>query len=348
MKWKIILFVGLFLGGVVGMLAYNKSIINANSAMEKLSAIPVKIASPTKQRMEDQISMVGTIVANRDVAIIAETQGRVTWIGPKIGDAVTAGSPIAQVDNELKQAAFTTAEVNLEKTKKDLERSESLYKEKAISDQQIEAARLAFQSADAQYVVARRQLRDTKITSPISGVLSARNIEEGTTILDKMNIGNVVDISKLKLKVNAAEMDVFRLKLRDAAEVTTDVYPGVIFKGKVHTISDKGDEAHTYPVEILLENNSTHPLKAGMFGRVAFSFKDTQETLMIPRDAIIGSIKNAEVFVTVRGIAQLRKIIIGRANGLNVQVLSGLTESDAVVISGQSNLKDQALITIIQ
>ena len=86
-------------------------------------------------------------------------------------------------------------------------------------------------------------------------------------------------------------------------EVTTDVYPEYKFIGRLDNIASKADAAHTYPVEIVVTNSEQYPLKAGMFSRVSFTSLAPDEALTIPRSALIGSIKNAQVFRIKKGLA---------------------------------------------
>jgi RND family efflux transporter MFP subunit len=141
---------------------------------------------------------------------------------------------------------------------------------------------------------------------------------------------------------------VFRIKIGDQAEITTDVYPGVKFYGRVETISAKGDDAHTYPVEIGLSNNTKNPLKAGMFGRVSFVSTVQSAALVIPRDALVGSVKNPQVYVMENGRAFLRKIVIGQEVSTNLTIINGLKEGETVIVSGQNNLTDNSRVSVIK
>jgi RND family efflux transporter MFP subunit len=333
---------------IVVILIYNKSRMAAESKTDILTSIPVSVMTATKQSISETRSLVGTITANNDVAIVSETQGRVTAVLAEVGQYKPAGSVIVQVDDELKKANLATAETNYEKAKKDLERFETLFKETAATDQQLEGARLAAKAAEAQYIVAKRQYNDTKITTPISGIITSRPVDVGTYVQNGMPVANVVDISKLKVKLNVAERDVFRLKVGDPVEVATDVYPGVKFAGQIATISAKGDDAHTYPVEVHLSNPKDHPLKAGMFGRVTFTSISGGDKLTIPREALVGSMKNAQVFVVDGSVAHLRDIVVESEHGTELTVLGGLKEGDTIVVNGQNNLKDNVAVTIIK
>ena len=347
-KLKAIGLIVVIVAGVVAVLLYNRSKLEAKSNQQVIDTYPVTVETVQKKELERNLELVGTINGENDVAVVSEASGRVLDTYAKVGDYKQQGSILVLLDGELKLAALKTAEVNFEKAKNDYERYQSLYDQKSITVSQLEAAKLGFQSAESQLTLAKREYNDTKITAPISGVVTARMVDKG----DYVNKGNVVvqvvDISTLKVKLNVAEKDVFRLKTGDDVTVTTDVYPGVTFKGKISTISDQADNAHTYPVEITLPNSKEHPLKGGMFGRVMFTSIKNNESVIIPREALLGSVKDAKVFIVENGIAKERNVVIGTTADNMLEVLSGLKVGEQIVVNGQNNLKDQFKVTIVE
>ena len=346
-KLRIAILAVVLLGGIIALLLFNKSRHAAEIGSPILKDVPVTVATVTRQQVRQALSLVGTIAANNDVNVVSETQGRVTAVRVKVGDFVNARTVLIQVDDELKQAALTAAEVNYEKAKRDYERYQTLLKKNTITVAQLDASRLAFKSAESQYTVARRQFTDTRITTPIAGYVTARPVDIGAMVQPGMTVANVVDITTLKVRLNVAEREVFKLKEGDRVEVTTEVYSGVRFGGKIQSIASKGDEAHTYPVEVVLPNSKAHPLKAGMFGRVAFSSVNMEESLTIPRDALVGSIKEPKVFVVDSTLARLRSIVVGGISGETLSVTAGLREGERVVVNGQNNLQDSTSVSII-
>jgi len=101
-------------------------------------------------------------------------------------------------------------------------------------------------------------------------------------------------------------------------------------------------------VEIRFENSKEHPLRAGMFGRVSFVSISGGEELNIPREALIGSMKNPRVYVVTGGVARLRQINVGSEYGTRIVVLEGLTEGETIVVNGQNNLKDSVAVSIVR
>jgi RND family efflux transporter MFP subunit len=346
-KVKIGIIAVLGLGLIVAVLFYNKNRSGADLKTEILKDVPVNVATVKKQPLQENLSLVGTIGANNDVNVVSETQGRVTAVMVKIGDYVAAGAILVRIDDELKQANLAAAEVNYEKAKKDYERYQSLLKKNTITQSQLDGARLSFKSAESQYTVARRQVSDTRIAAPIAGYVTARPVDVGAMVQPGTSVANIVDISTLKVKLNVAEKDAFKLNAGDRVEVTTEVYPGVTFNGKISSVSAKGDEAHTYPVEVMIPNSKQHPLKAGMFGRISFNSMAMKEAVTIPREALVGSIRDPKVFVLDGHVARLRSIVVGGIAGMSLGVTQGLTEGERIVVNGQNNLKDSTTVTVL-
>ncbi|MBI5058196.1 efflux RND transporter periplasmic adaptor subunit [candidate division KSB1 bacterium] len=338
----------ILLAVIVFVLLSNKQHLAAISVPDVQLTIPVRVQQVQRAPLANQVSLVGMIAGASDVTIVAEAEGRITAVTAEVGDQVRAGDVLFQIEDELKRAAFATAEVNYEKARRDLERYQSLHLDSTVSDTQLEGARLAAKTAEAAFITARRQLADCRVTSPIDGVITARPLDLGTRVKIGDVVANVVDIAKLKVRVQVAEKDAFRLKPKDAVEIHTDVYRDQSFRGEIATISDKADDAHTYAVEIALSNSAAHPLKAGMFARVQFAMGDVNPVLAIPRDALTGSLRDPHVYIIDEGVARLRSVVIGDQAGTLLAVEGGLREGETVVTSGQNNLRDSANVSIVE
>lgn len=350
-NWKLIVAATVLILIIASILFINKKKMSAANVGGIKDVYYVKVEKAAVKELSESFSLVGTITANNDVNIISETAGRVTSVFAKVGNYKQAGSVLFQVDDELKKAALMSAEANYEKAKKDYERFHQLYKEKSASDSQLDQVKLAYSLAEAQYIVAKRQFNDTQIKTPISGYITARYVDVGSMVQGAPQatvVANVVDISKLKVKINVAEKDVFLLKVNDPVSVTVDVYPGKVFNGKIESISYKSDEIHTYPVEISLFNESKTPLKAGMFARVEFTSLKERRSIVIPREALLGSVKQAQIFVVENGIAKLKNIVVGREAGTSIEVLQGLSVGEEIVVNGQNNIVENTPVTVIK
>ncbi len=332
---------------VVAFFAFKRSGDGPESTGPMVMDVPVTVVPAMPQKLASTLSLVGTINASNDVNIVSETQGVVKAVHVKVGDKVAGGTVLLQVEDEIPLSNLATAEINYEKALRDFERSEALYQEGSLSVSQLDASRLGLKSAENQRDIAHRQVENTKIKSPIAGTVNARFVNVGTMVTPGSTVANIVDVTALKVRVNVAEREAFQLKAGDTVNISSDVYPGVVFAGRIDNIATKADEAHTYAVEIKVQNSARHPLKAGMFARVSFVSIVPSESLVIPRVSLIGSIKNAEVFIVRGGTAYLRKIVLGRQTATVLEVLDGLSSGDSVVTSGQNNLVDRARVLVV-
>jgi RND family efflux transporter MFP subunit len=347
-NWKVVLGIVVVVVAVVGILLRNRATMAASVPRSSiLTDVPVSVAVARTEELQDTLSLVGTVNANNDVNVVAETQGRVIGVAVQVGDYVRAGAPLVLIDDTLKAANLVAAEVSYEKAKKDFDRYESLFKRNSITAAQFDAARQSYKVAEAQYLTAKKQFTDTRITTPISGYVTSRSVDVGAMVAPGISVANVVDISTLKVKLNVSEKDAFRLKVGDPVSVSTEVYPGSTFPGKIRSIAAKGDDAHTYPVEIAIPNSREHPLKAGMFARIGFVSLVSVRMLSVPRDALIGSVKEPQIYLVQNGKAKLRNIVVSDVVGSRLAVARGLAEGDTVVVNGQNNLKDDADVVVI-
>ncbi len=349
MKRKVIiaLIVIVIVGSIGFTLAGRKAALTATTTKQELiSAVTVAIDTAMIQSLAPNIEITGNLIGNNEVSVASETSGRVVEVFVKVGDNVKKGQVLMQVDDELRKANLMSAEANFVKAKSDFERVEKLLKDRATSEQQLDNVRLAYKLAEAQLITAKRQLSDTKITSPIDGVITARPIDIGAMVQNGVIVATIVDVSVLKARINVAEKTVFALKNGDKAVITTDVYPGVQFTGTVYSISAKGDEAHTYPVEVAVKNIAANPLKSGMFANVKFPDLPARKTLMISRFAIVGSIKEPKVFVIENNVAKSRPVVVGAQSGDFVEIVQGLHQGEVIVVAGQNNLADNVAVAI--
>jgi len=336
----------------------------ADSAPQQSRPTAVEVTPVAVADVADIVTGVGTVAAMRDVRVASETAGRVLKVYVQVGDAVKAGQPLVEVDAELKEAAadqasaqMLAAKTNLEKSKKDLERTRKLFDSGDVADVELEGFRLAYQSAEAQYKgavaalrAADRQVSDSHIKSPIAGVVASRHVEVGEMVGPGMEIANVVDISSVKAKLSVAEEDIVKLRAGQPAMLRIDSRPGEQFNGNILTVGAKSESptGHTYPVEVVVQNKGGDLLKAGMFARVEIQARMAKGVLTIAKESLVEDGARAAVFVAKDGFARLRPITVGIRGNTVLQVVDGLVQGDLVISFGQKSLKDGAPVQFKQ
>jgi membrane fusion protein, multidrug efflux system len=333
---------------IVFRLKSNHDKLSANKNIRTdLAYVSVNVSPVLKMSLEDSLSLIGNLDAFSEVDVAAEAAGAISTLNAELGQVKSKGSVIATIDDKLKQIAVDKAKLNLSKLEKNLERYKNLYKGGTLTEQQLDDAQTAYDDAALQLQQAEKQLSDATILSPITGIVSKKQFEKGEFINIGSPIVTLVDISRLKIKLSVSETNVYQLNVGDKTVITTDVYPGARFEGNISYISPKGDETHNYAVEIQIANSKEYPLKSGTFANVLIHLPSTGEGLFIPRESLLGSVKEATVYIAENGKAWLKSIVVGGGNDQYLRVISGINENDKVVVNGQINLSDGKEIKII-
>jgi RND family efflux transporter MFP subunit len=335
-------------GACTVTLLYNKKKIDAKSRIDgNLQRIPVFTEVTSLTRISGDFESNGTFAAIHELTLMSEGSGKVVDLKFNTGDQVQTGRVLAMLDDELIRSQLSLAEAALAKSKADLKKYEALLSNDAISTQQVEDARLGVKKAETDVTTLRKQLDNATIKSPIAGTITRRFIEKGSLVMPGTPVAEIVDVSRLKFIANVAESEVVQITAGQKVELTSSLFPGTEYKGTVISVGVKADEVKRFPVEIELNNDAKHPLKAGMFGTAIFSFSRERETLMIPRVAIVGSIKEPKVYVVEDDRAVLRDVRLGSATDSKIEVLEGIRPGEPIVTSGQINLDNNTLVSIV-
>jgi len=344
-----IILIVMALVAVVLVLKKNHEKINKPKVKTAISnLVSVSVTEVKEKTSTHNLHLTGTLMPVTEVNIAAQTQGQITSLSVELGQNKAKGSLIATIDNHLKQLAVKSATVSSNKLKRDLERFENLFKGGSVTEQQVDDIRNAYESAKIQLEQAQKQLEDATIIAPIGGVITTKQVEKGSFVNIGSPIATIVDISRLKIKINVSESNVYQLKKGDVTKITSDIYPEQSFSGQISYIGEKGDDTHNYPVEIVMPNSGKYRLKAGTFVDAEITIPGQILSLYIPRAALQGSSQDARVFVIENDKAILRKIVVGSGNDQDLEVLSGLRKGEKVVTTGQINLSDGKNVRIVE
>lgn len=339
-------------GGIYFILTNNKKKNNAKTAIVAATggAITVRTAKVEKKSVDLDFSANGTFQPNKELNFLSENPGRVTAIYVKEGDRVRKGQVLAKVDAEIINTDRETAQASYQNAVKDLGRYQSSFSTGGVTQQQLDQAKLAANTAKLRLQASQRRVSDANIKSPIDGIVNKKYIEVGAFVTGQgTQLFQLVDVSKLKLDVNVNESQVALLKMNDKVDIKSSVFPNDDFFGKISFIAALADNSLNFPIEIQVDNNHKNTLKAGMYGTAIFKFPKQDPTISIPRGAFVGSVSSNQVYVVASGNkAELRKVVAGRILGDQVEILDGLKEGETVITSGQINLSEGAKIEAVK
>lgn len=335
--------------GTLGLTAWtllnNKKEVEAKVYKPNTNArVGIRTAIAQLRNLAQETEFLGSFSPNRVVEVRPQASGQITQLPFDEGQSVGAGRLMAKIDDEQLRYQVEALQVTQEGYQNDLVRYENLVKGDATPAVNVERTQLSIRSTQAQIKQLRKQIANTTVTAPFSGIVTEKMVEKGAVVTVGAPIAKITDISSLKLVVEIPEKDISRFRVGQSIPIETEVYPDVHFTGRVWMVAAEGDAAHNYPVEIKVPNSIKHPLKAGMYGTIANTNKLASQTLSIPRQAILGSAKQPQVYVVQNGKAMLRTVEIGATTNEYYQITKGLKAGDQVVTSGQINLQNGTLV----
>lgn len=339
------------LGAIAYVLMNNKKKNEAKTAFiaEGGGAVTVRVAAVEKKTVDLDFSVNGNFIPHQDLNFLSESAGRVSAIYVEEGARVSKGQVLARIDAEIINTDKETAEASYQNALRDEARYASSYETGGVTKQQLDQAKLATQNAKLRLQASQRRVSDANIKSPINGIVNKRYIEVGSFVTAQgTQLFELVDVSKLKLKVNVNEAQVANLKVGDVIEIRSSVFPTEKFSGKVSFIAPKADGTLNFPIEIEVANLKDNRLKAGMYGTAVFKFPKQAPGILIPRTSFVGSVSSNQVFVLENNTSKLRNVIAGRIIGEYVEILEGLKEGETVIISGQINLAEGTPVSIVK
>lgn len=303
----------------------------------------IKVRVETVQLVPvDQISSFTATVESDKVNNIAPAMGgRIREIRVDVGAQVRRGQPLVSMD----KANLSQQQTQLATLKRDYERYNELYEVGGISKQQLDQAKT--QLDVAEYALNNLD-ENTTLTSPINGIVTARNYDPGD-VAGQLPILTIESLSPVKVKINVSESYYSQVVKGMPVEVLVDALGGETFNGVVSLIHPTLDGAsHTFTVEISVAN-SDQRVRPGMFARVKMNFGTNDRPLLSDRAVLkqVGS-NDRYVFVEKDGKAVYTLVELGVRINDKFEILSGLSGGDRVVVEGNTSLIDAAEVEVIE
>ena len=266
--------------------------------------------------------------------IAPQSPSRIQKIYVEVGDFVRAGQIVAKMDEvSLNQSKLSMANDSLEYS-----RIKKLYEQGGVSKSDFDAMELKYNVTRSQY---QNLLENTILRSPVSGVITARNYDQGD-MYGGSPIYVVEQITPVKLYVGISEMDYTRVKKNDVVTLTADALPGKTFTGRIARIYPTIDAAtHTFTAEVNVAD-SDRLLRPGMYARVTVNF-GSNHSIVVPDDCVVkqqGSGVRSVFVLQADNTVKEVVVTLGRHFGTEYEILSGVAEGDKVVVKEQASLKN--------
>ena len=330
-----------------------KQTATEESAVEESNGIPVEVLVVTKKIVDQEVPLTGIVEPINSVDIVAEVSGEIKKIEKQLGQYVTVKDTLAFIDDRIPKSNFEqaraqvlSAENNLRIASLNLESDKELLAMGDISKLAYENTVFNYKSAEANLLGAKATLsaleksyEDTRVTSPINGLIARKHVDVGTMVNDGSPLFRVVDLSTVKLVVGVPQATIGNVKPGSAAYVNISGINNGTFEGYVKNVSPQADEATgSFMVEIYVKNTTDAKIRAGMTASVNLIVSAADELLVVPDHSIVTKNGGNYVYLLDNDYAKLTEIELGKKYGKQVEVLEGLSEGDKIVVVGMKNL----------
>ncbi len=339
---KYILSTVAVIGAVVLILMMNRKSVAEKTTFSssEATAVMVRTQTVTASDYSASFSSNGTLMPRQELTYMSDVSGRVVTIFADKGDYVRKGAVLLKIDDELLKADYEASKYAYESALKDYERFKNAQEGGGVSSQQLDGIEGKLVAAESRYIVSKRRYEDASVKAPISGVINNRYFEIGSLLNPGARLYDIVDDSSLKVICNVSETQVLEVKKGDSVSVDCGIFKDETFNGTVVFVGKKSDRGLNYPVEVSISSKDKKDLLAGMYVTVNFKSGEEKSGIFIPRKAISGSVKSADVYVVENNIAHRREVTVGKMSGNQIEILSGLAEGDKVIVSGLINVSE--------
>jgi len=302
----------------------------------------VRVQKVVARDVDQTIEITATVQPVVKNSIAPSTPGRIRQILVEVGNRVEKGQKLVQMD----VANLSNSETQIENVKRVYKRTQELFSVGGASQQELDNAKLQLDVAQTNL---KNLTENTFLLSPISGIVTARNYDNGDMYSAQQPVLTIMQINPVKLLINVSETSYPNVIKGMPVTVQFDIFPGEKFKGEVSLIYPTIDErSRTFGVEIKM-NNANSKIRPGMFGRVKMEFGQVKH-VVVPDQSVIKQTGSGARFVFVynNGKVAYKQVQLGQRLGNEYELISGVTDGEEVVVSGQSALVDGSEVKVVK
>lgn len=308
--------------------------------------VRARVAPVTRSVKQDTYPVMGTVEAEKSAAVSSRVMATVLAVHVKPGDRVRKGQVLVDIDPETAKGqeaqargALAQARAALALAERNYQRFQALFEAKAASELELDMARMqyeqargAVEQAEGAVAAAASVARESRVVAPFDGLVTAKLVEAGDLAAPGRPLVMLESATGRRLVITVPESTWSRspLALGQVVPVALDAYAGRALTGTVVEVTPSADPAtHSFRVKLALDQEG---VPAGSVGR-AFLPAAEREALTIPKDAVmrVGGL-SVVVVVDAQGRARSRVVTVGAAEGDAVEVLSGLSGNERVLV----------------
>ncbi|MEG1556073.1 MAG: efflux RND transporter periplasmic adaptor subunit, partial [Bacteroidales bacterium] len=301
--------------------------------------IPVSVITVSESPDAAHQSYVGVIEPDFTSDISFAVPGNVERVYYSEGDCVAKGALLAEVNSKTLQDTYTAAAATLRQAQDGYERMKQLHNKGSITEVEWIDIQTKLEKAKAIESIAKKNLEESKLYAPFSGVIGKRLIEIGINVLPGVPVFTLLAIEKVNIKVSIPEDVISQIKIGQKVSIRVAAIGNKKFEG---VIAKKGMEAnkmaHSYEITIPIANQNKE-LMPGMICDVQINTNGVSQFIVVPNQSI-KLLDNGEKYVWIvkDSLAHKQSIITGALSGNGIVVNEGLSDGDQVIVKGHQKV----------
>ncbi|WP_405233481.1 efflux RND transporter periplasmic adaptor subunit [Lentisalinibacter salinarum] len=311
------------------------------------AAIPVEVAKVARDDIYAVYSGTAALEAFAEAEVVAKVGGEIREVLAEEGETVQRGQMLARLDGDRLRLELEQARANLARAEQEYQRNTELHEKGLLAAGAFENLKFELDALRAAWRLAQLEYSYTEIRAPIDGVVSERLVKVGNTIAANTPMFRVTDLEPIVSYLHVPEKEFGKIEQGQPVFITIDALPGERFRGVVERISPVVDAGTgTFKVTVEVDEEDT-ALKPGMFGRLDIVYDSRPSRLLVPRPAVVETESGPAVYVVRDGVVERRPVQTGIAWQNRMEIVSGVEESEQVVVVGQSGLRDGARVKVV-
>ncbi len=317
---------------------------------EPPAAVPVTVNVVSQGDISTYLRLNSLLQANREIEIFSRSVGRVTELNVEEGDNVLQGDSLTKLEDNEQKLAVERAAATVKREQVALERLERLHshEQRMVSDDDYEIAKLALHQAELGLQEAELALEYTLIRAPFSGTITERLIDLGDRVDLSRPLFKLVDHHTLRVDTWIAEADVSYLSIgQNAALIPSGNSPDTL-TARLIRLSPVVDQVYGKIKATFELRNRKGNVRPGQFVELSLVLDTHRNSIIIPKRALVHEAGKPTVYLVQDTLSHRRKVTTGIETGDVIEILSGLSVGDSVIVEGQATLRDSTHIQVIQ
>lgn len=318
-----------------------------NGGGKEKTPIPVSVTEIGTGTVSTYISSTANLVAEDDVEILAEAEGRLATLRAEEGDRVDRGEVLASLVQDDEEIALKKAQLKAKNALMAYERAVKMVDEELVSREEFDRITMEHEIAKQELAEAEWKLEKTMIRAPFSGTVTQRNTKLGQHVRVGDVLFSVADFDPLIARIYLPERDMIGLREGREVRITLKADESNQFAGRIRQISPVVDTA-TGTVKVTIEANDSPPVvRPGAFVTIDIVRQTRDAAVILPRQAVIRELKEAYVFIAKGEVAEKRRVALGLEEEDRIEAVSGVDPGEQVIVAGQGGLKNGTTIKVI-